>query len=577
MKKLLPLFLLATLSGCDLGEGSKLASLEIVSATGATIPVGGFPAYLCFRDRLNVIGRFSNGDIGNFSTRVTWASDNENIVKVLNRGAQSTRQVFSRDGVAPADFNNVNGLFYTPGTVVPVAAGTTTVRAAFLGLTASVLVTVGNPVLTVDVSPIEGMTSPATIPTGIGFSRDLTVRAVRAGQTTDAVLRRQDPGTLELLNPILWQFTSGTFSPGNLAATDSVAREDLFLFPAGSTRADAQASLNPSSGRLRGMAAGSPTVQAVFDTASGLGCPGPTPPAAVSAPIEAVSALILEHEKDFNGAGITNGDLVVNTDELLKTTATLASGSQDVSSQVGYEVILADRDACVPAGNCAADANRASSILTFTVNQLTTAPGTNGSFVTNSTLNPGAVAAGPAGNARFFQDNMVDVVNIRACAPNCSATTMTAPPSANLPIRAVPATLPLNSIAITPDAQCATSPTTASETAFTFPGCKFNAFATFSAIAPNVFTGSGMQNVSRYMGWIARPTGSTTTVSDVVSLFGLYNSTLNAGQAYYLRNPVVPTVVDITAIPATSTRIGVFTNAASSTIAPSKLTINPAP
>ncbi|MEK6806508.1 MAG: hypothetical protein AABY95_07655 [Pseudomonadota bacterium] len=598
MKKLLPLFLLATLSGCDLGEGSKLESLEIVSASGATI-TGSHQMYPCFRDRLNVIGRFTNGDSGNFSTRVAWSSSNPAVVRVLNGSELNTRAVFSNDGGLTIGFNDINGLFYTAGTIVPKGVGAATVTATFLGLTKSVTVNVNsdlaNPI-SLSATPVEGMAAPASLPTVVGFARSLTARAVLGGQTTDAVLRRQDPGTLELLNPILWQFaTLGTFSPGVTADDVALDREDLFLFDGtrSTTNADGTASpgtqkttLNPASGVYRAIAAtAAPVVNAVFDTDATKGVFCPTSPIALPAPVEAFASLELSHEADFNGAGVVeNGDLVIGTDEVLKTVANPAGANQDVSTQVGYEVIPADRDFCVSADPaCAAPV---SSILAFNFNQLSTVPGTNGSFVTNTVLNPGAVAAGAAGNARFFQDSKVDPVLIRACAPTCSSA---APlfSANNLSIRAIPATLAVDKISISPDAAANTT-----DTAFEFPGEQFQAFATFTASSAdldNRFSGPqamAAQNVSRYMNWFARPTGSTTEVSNLLSLFGLYTTTSNAGQAYYLRNPDATTTpplvgasvdVDITATPASSTRIGAFPNAATTTVPPSRLTITPAP
>jgi len=596
VKKLLPLFLLSALSGCDLGEGSKLESLEIVTASGATI-TGAHQMYPCFRDRLNVIGRFTDGSVGNFSTRVTWSSNAPATVRVLNNSELNTRAVFSNDSGMTIGFNDINGLFYTAGTIVPKGAGGAKITASFLGLSASVDVDVNaaSPI-TVSATPVEGAAAPASLPTVVGFSRSLTARAVLGGQTIDAVQRRQDPGTLELMNPILWQFaTLGTFSAG--VSTDDVAldREDLFLFdgtrsttnPDGTANPGTQkATLNPASGTYRAVAVAAPTVQALFDTDAAKGVFCPASPIALSTPVDAFVSLQLSHETDFNGAGVSpNGDLVIGTDEILKTVANPMAAKQDVSTQVGYEVIAADRDFCLNTDPmCTAPV---SSILAFNFNLMSTAPGTNGSFVTNAVLNPSAnpCVAGLTGNARFCQDNIVDVVKIHACFPSCviDATTNPSPRYSDvLSIRAVPATLPPNSIAIAPAAAADTM-----DTAFSFPGKQFQAFATFNAAAPNTFMGgatSGSQNVTRYMGWLARPTGSTTEVSNLLSLFGLYTTTLNAGQAYYLRAPSATTTppltganvtVDITAVPATSTRIGAFPNAATSTVAPSRLTINP--
>ncbi len=566
VKKLLPLFLIVTLSGCDLGEGSKLESLEIISASGSTITPP-YQAYQCFRDRLNVIGRFTNGDAGNFSTRVVWSSSNEGVVKVLNAGEQNTRAVIA------GKFDNISGSFYTSGVIVPKGLGTATVTATFLGLNASVDVVVSTPGLSV--APVA-IGSPAAGPaTGLGFANQFTVRTVLAkGQTIDAAQRRQDPGTVELLNPILWQFTdnnASSFVAGNAASTFSLDREDLNLFPAGSTRTTSEpafsgnesVTINPSSGVLRAVrdTNPNPSVQAVFDNDPALGVFCAAPVVALSTPVAAVTNLVVSEERDFVGVGAP-GDLVVSTDENLVTTANLAGGlTQDVSVQVGYEVDLADRDACVSNTDCTVATNRTSSIFFFSVNQMSTIPNTDGSFCDSRTT------PGVSGDTRFNCNTDVDQVKVHACAPTCTTPTMT---SANVLFRAVPATL-TSYDPVTPAGNT-------TQAAFTFPGQQFSVLANFAS-ATNSFSGgaaAARQNVSRYMGWVARPTGSTTEVSDLVTLFGLYGAV--GGQTYYLRNPATTTVLDITAIPVISTRIGSFVNAG--TLAgptPATLTITPAP
>lgn len=570
-KLLLPLLLLA-LSGCDLGEGSKLETLEIVSASGATITPP-YRVYQCFRDRLQVFGRFTNGDVGNFSAngRAIWSSSNPNIVRVLNDSEQNTRAVIL------GKFDNIGGSFYTAGVLVPRNAGSATVTASFLGLSASMDVVVSAPGLTIAPVPIGSASAGAA--TGVGFANQFTVRAtLDKGQVIDAVsLRRQDPGTLELLNPVLWQFTDNNYSTsfvaGNSSSTFSLDREDLNLFPTTSTRTTSDpavtgtesATLRPAFGELRAIRTNNPnpTIQVVFDTDPDLGVSCPVAPAALLTPIGALVApkLVVSHEPGYNG------DLVVATDENLVTTAQLDTdgdsvkdSAQDVSTQVGYEVIQSDRDGCVGTTDCTLATNRSSSIFTFSggFNPLTTVPGTNGSFCSSSTV------ANASGDPRFDGcDTVVDTVNVHACTPTCAtATTL----SNDLPFRAIPATL------TSYDAIAGTT----TQQAFTFPGRQFSVMANFTASTANNFVGGPMaqQNVSRYMGWIARPAGSTTEVSEFVSLFGLYGTV--GGQTYYLRNPTAPTTLDIIAIPATSTRIGSFANATTTTPAPAMLTITPA-
>lgn len=112
------------LSACDiqgLGSGNKLESLEVLHQN-ALVDKDSPAVYLCFADKLQVIGSFTNGGQADYSTRAHWTSSNPDVVQVSNG-----------DILLPDD----SGLAYTGGTLIPVALGSATISVEFVGLTAS--------------------------------------------------------------------------------------------------------------------------------------------------------------------------------------------------------------------------------------------------------------------------------------------------------------------------------------------------------------------------------------------------------------------------------------------------------
>lgn len=126
------------LSACNgVGSGSKPESLRVLPRDGnlatalldPTAPVAPGKIYTCLRSAMGLYVTFTDGSIGDFSTRANWVSSDETVVRVS-----------SPDKPEPVPDNP--GLFYSGGTVIPVAPGSTTLTATYLGMSATLPVNV---------------------------------------------------------------------------------------------------------------------------------------------------------------------------------------------------------------------------------------------------------------------------------------------------------------------------------------------------------------------------------------------------------------------------------------------------
>ncbi|MEQ1438272.1 hypothetical protein AAG565_02815 [Fontimonas sp. SYSU GA230001] len=114
----------ALLAACNIngiGSGNKLETLEISRQT-ALIDRSSPASYVCFTDKLQLIGTFTNGGRADYSARGRWRSSNPDIVAVSNG-----------DILFPGSTTTA----YASGTIVPKAEGTATITAEFVGLSAS--------------------------------------------------------------------------------------------------------------------------------------------------------------------------------------------------------------------------------------------------------------------------------------------------------------------------------------------------------------------------------------------------------------------------------------------------------
>lgn len=600
------LFAAASLSACDLGEGSRPVSVTIIPAGVITTVEGVSQLQMteCFREPLALQVTFSDGQIGNATSRAIWSSTDNNVVQVSNGDVTAQEIINGEFGASRLTFGR--------GVLIPKAVTTTpvTITADFLGLKATLPVVVDSlaslsPVVVPRPVVSAVPASPKFI--GVGFAERFTIRLTKNGRIVDAGdFSRTDSIFNSFLNPVSWKFAGGEFLPGVTTPPNTDTSDDVgvAVFPAGSSRATAVATLTPNGGLVTGVKGDPSTlsVQANLSSVAGAVTPCKTVVTDVRiAALAAVDPLVLSHEPDFNALNMTPSsatvsDLVVGTNEFLKVTATLdgTNEKQNVTSQVGYEVIEEDRDVCVEfsdtSTSSATPATRCtSSILTFGLGGfLTTIPGTDGSFndlIVSNRRFPGNDTT----DLRFNGDDTIDPVKVRACFPACTIDSNDPEPdpanvSNTLDIRAVPAQLVAT---VTNPVPVVIEPATPSQLAFTVPGVQFKAYGTYTAgsivdgtfveadTADRMFSGGSAratQNIGRFLTWFARPAGMDDEFSDVAQLTnGTSNGNTEAtGQVFYICNPSTEADLDIIAI---TNNTVVVSTAISDDIVPAKLTV----
>jgi hypothetical protein len=128
---LLPVALIVLLSACKgIGSGTKPESIRIIpSGSTITSEETETKAYSCVRTALILIGEFSDDSLGDFTSRAHWTSDDPSIVGVSNG-----------DEAVPGS----DDAFFGYGSLSPKKAGTTTIRAEYLGFTAAITVVVSS-------------------------------------------------------------------------------------------------------------------------------------------------------------------------------------------------------------------------------------------------------------------------------------------------------------------------------------------------------------------------------------------------------------------------------------------------
>jgi hypothetical protein len=200
----------AGLSACGaVGKGNAPVSLKL-TPLGGNLNDPSIRMYQCFQSLVTARVTFTDGSFADYTNRVTWSSSSPGTVKVSNG-----------DIAAPG------GGFYAKGALIPASAGQAIVRADYLGLTATLLVTVGTP----SSITVEAVTANDPRPTrllpgdtvniGVGTTQDLSVVAVLDGVEKNVELSAT------------WSFD---------AANDSVA------------------TLDPATGLLTGLSPGGPLI-----------------------------------------------------------------------------------------------------------------------------------------------------------------------------------------------------------------------------------------------------------------------------------------------------------------------------
>lgn len=160
------------LAGCSgIGSGSKPEKIQILqldprvplAADPLTRPTEPAKVFTCIRSALGGFVTFSDGSVGNFTSRALWTSSDPGVVRVSNADE-------------PVPFNP--GLVFGFGALTPVAAGSATVTVNYLGLTATIPVIVQ----ALDTSTLTITPAKATMVPN-------SVQAFRAEATLDGVVR----------------------------------------------------------------------------------------------------------------------------------------------------------------------------------------------------------------------------------------------------------------------------------------------------------------------------------------------------------------------------------------------------
>ncbi len=121
-------------AGCNgIGDGNKLETLAVVPVviTTSTETVASTKIFRCVRDQLRAYGKFTDGEVGEYTTRGRWSSSDESVVHVSN-GEIGVDDVPGQD----------EGVVFTAGTMTPIAPGTAIVSFDYVGLHQQIEVTV---------------------------------------------------------------------------------------------------------------------------------------------------------------------------------------------------------------------------------------------------------------------------------------------------------------------------------------------------------------------------------------------------------------------------------------------------
>ncbi len=301
------------LAGCGgIGQGSTLQTLEVRPGTGSTLASGSaYTLYECVRDKLAVIGTFTDGTAADFSFRAKWTSSDPAVVEVSNGEIENP---FISEGV----FTTSPNFNLQPGTLIPHAIGSATITAEFLGKRAPLDVVVGTASYVISPAPDITLTSPQPTHLGTGTIQRFSMLISRGGKLDLASALNQ----LGPINPLLWRFSETGLPPGSTVAfvarnPDDAADFDKYTVSNGT---DVIASVNVLSGSVTGAKADSNSypIEAQLSLCTGTP-PNPIPTAAIRVANFATTApLVVARE-----AGFGNGDLAANTNQLLTATANL--------------------------------------------------------------------------------------------------------------------------------------------------------------------------------------------------------------------------------------------------------------
>lgn len=274
-------------AACDIGgigNGNKLETLKISRQT-ALIDRESKASYLCFTDKLQLVGTFTDGGLSDYSARGTWVSSNPDIVAVSNG-----------DILVPGSETAA----FASGTIVPKSAGTATITANFVGLSASYEVEVRKlPDDAIKITETAITLAPETV-------RGLNLTATVDGYVLNATAAAS------------WSF---------VAADDAEKEANAKIAEIGVGSGIVVAKLPAT--------LPAPTLRARAEFPLCKGANG-VDPLRFEADVTVAVPESLTLEREFTDA--PNNELIVNTTESFKVTGTFAGGAiQDLSGQVPVE------------------------------------------------------------------------------------------------------------------------------------------------------------------------------------------------------------------------------------------------
>ncbi len=381
--------LMLGLAGCEgIGSGSTLQTLEVRPGNGSTVAAGdSYKLHECIRDQLVVIGTFTDGTAADFSFRARWSSDSP-LVEVSNGEIENP---FVSEGV----FTTSPIFTLRPGTLIPsdVTAVPVTITAEFLGKRSSLSVVVATPSFQISPAPLTTLPPPPP-PThlGAGTFQRFTMVVNRDGRQELAPALNQ----LGPINPLLWRFAPGPNVAFDARDPLDAADFDKYTITNGT---DVLANINVLSGTVTGVQADAASlpIEAHLSLCSTVGGAPATDPAFITTkpelkPLAAArvanfattSPLLIEPEDDFNGPGVSNGDLATNTNQLLTATANLDTDgdgvgdvTQNLVNQARFNIEPKNSpDGCDATLSCFSNKNLF--FAGFGSNDLRTTPGTTG-------------------------------------------------------------------------------------------------------------------------------------------------------------------------------------------------------
>ncbi len=266
------------LGACSgVGDGNAIESIEVLPGDG-TVDASDetFHVNECIPQSLAVVGTFSDGSRGTFTGRAAFSSDNPSVADVS-------------DGTVPVE--GLEGQVYQRGAVLPAAPGTATITAEFVGLTASLAVTV---------DPLGEISFTSPNPT-VGVDTAYLVNL--------ETILLDNPANVR--TAAFWSFVE----PDDEIAT-----------------IDTTTTTTTIAGRVIGIAEGGPLLAKASFPLCGREY-------TTNVTIEPVDSLTLEREFTGTDAVPATGDLVIETSERFSTYGNFASGAerQDLTSQVSYD------------------------------------------------------------------------------------------------------------------------------------------------------------------------------------------------------------------------------------------------